>query len=181
MTGAGGQRALDDTQRDFILDLIAEYQPPRYICRAFQREFGRSIARSLVSYYKANEKHRDGILLRRARLKATILDRIPIASKYHRLKALDKLFDTENRYRVVRWTKGTDARGNECQLPVFEKPVGELRALLQLAAQEMGDLTEVHVNIAKPRDEYVATFDDGEAYEDAPASEAEDVPTEIVN
>lgn len=176
------QNRLGDDQRDFILMMLAEYRGPAYICRQFQKTFHRSIASSLVMHYKQSARHQGQIDMHRQRLRATILTHIPLASKFYRLKELDALFHSENHHRIVRYCKGVNSRGQETHVPIYEKPVGELRAICQLIASEMGDLREVHEIVDHSQDEYVATFEGGEAYsEKAEAATPEVVPEETTH
>ena len=171
---------LHDVEREFVLRLIAEYGSNTEICRLVQSEFGRSIASSLVSYYRRSEIHAERRAQYRAELKSTILERIPVASKFYRLQQIQKLID-EAKWRIVRYADGVDKAGHLRKMPIYEKQVGEVRALLQLAAQEMGDLKDVVEHIGSTQDRFVAEFDDGSTYQDADPSEAAIVPEEIVN
>ena len=172
------RRPLSAIEKEFVLRLIAEFRTGGFVTSAFQKEFGRSISSSLVTYYRQNFPAE--IASYRAQLKFA-LDSIPIASKFWRLSELQSLYEKANNYRLVRFARGTDKRGNPKRIPIYEKPVGELRQLLTLAAQEMGDLKEVVEVRENVTDEYRAEFETGETYSSSDTSETPDVSDESVN
>ena len=141
------QRRLTGEQVQFILRLVAEWTPPAEVCSSFRRIFGCEIVHRQVQHYRDHRKWRPEIERLRTALVARISD-IPIASKFWRLRARQRLFDAENRYRVVRYAgvrrivEQPDGSVVEEPIPIEEIPLGELRQLLLDSAKETGDLSE---------------------------------------
>lgn len=151
------RNGLTGEQKRFVCRLFAEYCTPVEIQNAVREHFGFTLALPSVIYYRDCPKWQSVILEMRVALIRNLAD-LPISSKYWRLKKIHELFDTENRYRVVRYS-------GKSEIPIEEKPVGELRQLLQLAAEELGELRQVHEFSGKSGGplEYRAVFSDGSA------------------
>jgi len=121
--------------------MFAEFERPEVIRQALRERYGFLLAVQSVIYYRDSPKWQAVIVQMRGAL-INHLEDLPIASKYWRLKQLCELFETENRYRVVRYS-------GKSERPIEEKPLGELRQLLQLAAEELGQLRRVQVHEGK--------------------------------
>ena len=129
-----GQRKnhLSSEHKRLICRLFAEFAEPTEVQAAVEKTFGFRLALSTLYHYRDSEKWKAVVLEMRKELLRHLED-LPIASKYWRLKQLCELFASENRYRVVRYS-------GKSEIPIEEKPVGELRQLLALAAEELGEL-----------------------------------------
>lgn len=127
---------LTGEQQQFIVRLIAEFAGPTEIQQEFEKAYGFTLALTTICHYSSHAKWREPIAQMRAAL-INRLDEIPLCSKFYRLKKLDELFHSENRYRTVRYSGRLDH-------PIEEKPVGELRQIAALVAQELGELRQVH-------------------------------------
>jgi len=126
---------LTGDQKRFICRLFAEFAEPTEIQCEVEKAFGFRLALSTIYHYRDADKWRSVVETFRADLVKKLTD-IPLCSKFYRLKKLDQLFHDENRYRVVRYS-------GKSEIPIEEKPVGELRQLCALVAQELGELKQV--------------------------------------
>jgi hypothetical protein len=126
---------LNAEQKRFICRMFAEFAAPSQVQAEFEKAFGFQLALSTIYHYRDAELWRPVILDMRKALVNHLGD-LPICSKYWRLKQLHELFESENRYRIVRYS-------GKSEIPIEEKPVGELRQILALAAEELGELRKV--------------------------------------
>jgi hypothetical protein len=85
---------LTKRQREFVCRELAEYVPPGEVAAAFEVEFGQPIAPTTVAYYSTSRRWGPVIAEMRRRL-IDRLDRIPISSRFWRLKQLQALFEHE--------------------------------------------------------------------------------------
>lgn len=122
-------------QKRFICRLFAEYAKPVEIQDAVREQYGFTLALQSVIYYRDAPTWQTTIAAMRTALINHLAD-LPICSKFWRLKKAGELFETENRYRVTRYS-------GKSEIPIQEKPVGELRQLLAYAAEELGELRQV--------------------------------------
>ncbi len=129
------RNGLTGEQKRFVCRLFAEFEPPEKIRQALRQQYGIHLALPSIIHYRDSDKWGPIIEQMRKSLIEHIGD-IPLCSKYYRLKRLDELFHSENHYRVVRYS-------GRSEHPIEEKPVGELRQLCALAAQELGELKSV--------------------------------------
>jgi hypothetical protein len=132
---------LSAEQLHALLVMIAEHRRPGECVERMRDEHGVSITDTLVCYYKRNPEYREMIHKLRASWEKAFMDET-IASKRWRLEQLERLYVTENRYRTTGYARS----GGTASLPEYArvrtKPVGELRALLRQAAEEVGGLNQ---------------------------------------
>lgn len=126
---------LNTEQKRFICRLFAEFCGAEEVRQKVRDHYGFLLALNSVIHYRDSEKWKPVIIAMREGLVTNLKD-LPIVSKYWRLKKLCELFESENHYRVTRYS-------GKSENPIEEKPVGELRQLLALAAQELGELKQV--------------------------------------
>jgi len=122
-------------QKRFICRIFAEYGKPVEVQKAVRAQYGFTLALNTIIHYRDSELWKPVILEMREALINHLAD-LPICSKFWRLKKAGELFETENRYRVTRYSGKSES-------PIAEKPVGELRQLLAYAAEELGELRQV--------------------------------------
>lgn len=147
---------LNAEHREFVCRMFAEFATPSEVMKALEEQHGINLANhQAVQHYRDSEKWRPIIEEMRTALIFNI-NRLPIASKYWRLKQLQDLFNSENRYRVVRYAKVNE----HDYTPIEELPLGELRNLLRQAAEELGELRE-RITVEHTDGRYQAEFADG--------------------
>ena len=140
-------KRLTGEQVQFVLRLLAEWTPLHEIGSSFCEVFAGEITHNQIQHYRDHPKWRPEIERLRTALVNRISD-IPIASKFWRLRARQRLFDAENRYRIVRYAgvrrviRQPDGSVVEEPIAIEELPLGEVRQLLLDSAKETGDLSE---------------------------------------
>ena len=166
---------LDADQKQFIIGRLAEFCGLRETSRLFKTRFGFTPSLQSIHHYSHSPKWSAEIDKLRDVLREQIAT-LPIASKFWRLKKLQALFDQESRYRTVRLIRTGGSNDAPRFTRIREIPLKEIRELLRQAAEELGELRQVHEHRGIGN-ERTCHFEDGEPY----AAVASTVSTEVTH
>jgi len=92
ISGDVGKRKLNSDQVMKVLFLIATFEKVPAIIKAIRKEFGISISKTTVEYYKRNEQYRGQIQKMRERWGSDLLN-VELSNKRRRLEELEKIYN----------------------------------------------------------------------------------------
>lgn len=131
---------LKKVHKEFIISKLAAWETSVDIVEALQSEFGVTVARQNIDWYR-NKKQKE-IEVEREKLRSKIMSTHKLANKFMRLSELEELFyDLKNNLWVEKYLMRsgkiqTDSEGN----PIVHKLEGQhdvMRKILETIAKEV--------------------------------------------